>query len=359
MEAGIVGLPYIGKTTVFNALTALGVGGESSAAKPHVGVVKIPDDRLARINRLIATQKIVHATMQLVDVAGLVAGSSEGKGMGNKFLGNLRNVDALIHVVRCFEDGSVPHVHGTVDPVRDAEEVITELTIADLEVVENSVKNAERKARTGERDAKVRLGLLEQVAKGLGEGTPVSRMTLTAEQQHELKSFALLTAKPVLYVANVGEDDVAGEGALAKKLRAWVAEQKGEVVAVCAKLEAELVELEEAERGEMLAGLGIKEPALHTLARAIYRVLGLQSFFTAGPKEIRAWTIRAGAKAPEAAGAIHTDLQRGFIRVEVHSGEDLEQYKPEAGIKHAGKMRIEGKDYVMREGDVCHFLFNV
>lgn len=359
MEAGIIGLPYIGKTTLFNALTALGVSAESSAAKPHVGVVKIPDARLARINKLIQTQKIVPASMQLVDVAGLVAGSSEGKGMGNKFLGNLRNVDALIHVVRCFEDAAVPHVHGSVDPVRDAEEVVTELTIADLEVLENSVKNAERKARTGEKEAKARLGLLQQVAHKLGEGTPVMRMGLSAEQLHELKSFALLTAKPVLYVANVGEDDLAGEIPLAKTFREWVVEQGGEVLPVCAKLEAELVELEESERGEMLAGLGIKEPALHALAHAIYRVLGLQSFFTAGPKEIRAWTIHAGAKAPEAAGAIHSDLQRGFIRVEVYSIEDLEQYKTEAGIKHAGKMRIEGKDYVMREGDVCHFLFNV
>lgn len=359
MEAGIVGLPYIGKTAVFNALTALGVSAQSGAAKPHIGVVKIPDDRLARINKFIATQKIVPATLQLVDVAGLVAGSSEGKAMGNKFLGSLRNVDALIHVVRCFELPQVPHVHGSVDPVRDAEEVITELTIADLEVLENAVHNAQRKARTGDREAKTRLALLQQVAEHLAQGTPVTRMGLSPEQLHELKGFALLTAKPVLYVANVGEDDLNGQSALASTFRNWVAQHNGEVLPLCAKLEAELVELDESERGEMLAALGIKQPALHALAHAIYRVLGLQSFFTAGPKEIRAWTIPKGAKAPEAAGVIHTDLQRGFIRVEVYSVEDLEHYRSEAAIKHAGKMRLEGKDYVMREGDVCHFLFNV
>ena len=360
MEAGIVGLSYIGKTTLFNALTALGVAAETGASnKPNIAVVQVPDPRLETIAGFIPTKKIVPATIQLVDVAGLVAGASEGRGAGNRFLAHLRDVDALVHVVRCFEDPSVPHVHGRVDPVSDVEEVETELILADLEVVENSMRNAERKARTGDKEASARLALMKRCEAALSEGTPISSVELDEAERRLLKSFALLSAKPVLYVANVGEDDLAGEGEPAQALRAWVTSRGGAMVSVCAKLEAELIELDEAGRAEMLEALGLAEPALNVLARAIYNLLGLQSFFTAGPKEVRAWAVRQGATAPEAAGQIHSDMQRGFIRVEVYSVEDLERYKSEQAIKAAGKMRIEGKHYVVQEGDVCHFLFNV
>lgn len=358
MEAGIIGLSYVGKTTLFNALTALGVG-TAAGAKPNIGMVKVPDPRLALLNEFIPTQKIVPADIQLVDVAGLVSGSSQGKGTGNKFLAHLRNVDALLHVVRCFEDPDVPHIHDSVDPVRDVEEVETELAIADLEVVENSIKNTERRARTGDKEQKNRLVLLQKCADALGQGTPISAAGLTPEQLHELKSYALLTAKPVLYVANIAENDLSAQSPLVKKLQAYAEKRGIVVVATCCKLEAELSELPESERGEMLAGMGLSEPALAVVARAAYKVLGLQSFFTAGPKEIKAWTIRIGAPAPEAAGVIHSDIQRGFIRAEIYSVSDLEKHKTEAAIKHAGKMRVEGKDYVMQDGDVCHFLFNV
>ncbi len=359
MEAGIIGLPYIGKTTLFNALTALGVTSDGAANKPNVGVVNVPDPRLATLNQFIETKKIVPAQIQLVDVAGLVAGASEGKGTGNKFLSHVRNVDALLHVVRCFEDTNVPHVNDTIDPIRDVDEVETELLFADLEVVENSLKNAERKARTGDKEAKQRLDLLQLCKDTLENEKPISSLGLNEEQQRSLKSFAMLTAKPVLYVANVGEDDVDGSNPHVTQLREY-AEQRGRpVVEVCAKLEAELVELEEDERAEMLEGLGIAEPALNLLARATYKLLGLQSYFTAGEKEIKAWTIPIGATGPQAAGVIHGDFERGFIRVEVFSIEDLEQFKSEQAIKQAGKLRVEGKSYVMQDGDVCHFLFNV
>ena len=359
MEAGIVGLPYVGKTSVFNALTSLGVRAESSSAKPNVGVVSVPDPRLDLICKYIETKKVVPATLQVVDVAGLVSGASEGKGAGNKFLTHLREVDALLHVVRCFDDPSVPHIEGSVDPVRDIEEVETELALADLEVVENTLNNAQRKARTGDKDAKVRLGLMERCQNWLGEGRPVRSMEMNEEERRLLRSFTMLTTKPVLYVANVAEDDLAGESDYVKQVRAYVSQHGGEVVPVCAKLEAELAELDPAERGEMLEGLGLTEPALNVLARAAYRVLGMQSFFTAGPKENRAWTVPIGATAPQAAGVIHSDFERGFIRVEVHSVEDLAQYSSEKAIREAGKLRVEGKSYIMQDGDVCHFLFNV
>jgi hypothetical protein len=359
MEAGIIGLPYVGKTCVFNALTSLGVRAESSSAKPNVGVVAVPDPRLDVICKYIQTKKVIPATLQLVDVAGLVAGASEGKGAGNKFLAHVRDVDALLHVVRCFDDPAVPHIDGSVDPVRDVEEVETELALADLEVAENSLHNAQRKARTGDKESRARLALMEQCVACLGEGKPVRSLELGEDDHRLLRSFAMLTLKPVLFVANVAEDDLAGESDHVEKLRAYVSQQGGEVVPVCAKLESELAELDAAERGEMLKAMGLVEPALNVLARAAYKALGLQSFFTAGPKENRAWTIPIGATAPQAAGVIHSDFERGFIRVEVHSVEDLQQYGSEKAIREAGKLRVEGKSYVMQDGDVCHFLFNV
>jgi GTP-binding protein YchF len=359
MEAGIVGLPYVGKTAVFNALTALGVETEGSATKPNLGVVAVIDPRLEMIHQHIETKKIVPATLQLVDVAGLVAGASEGKGTGNKFLSHVRNVDAILHVVRCFDDPNVPHVDGSVDPVRDIEEVETELMLADLEVVENSIKNAQRKARTGDKQAKLRLELMEICQTALSEGTTLSRLDLSDQHKQELKNFAMLSAKPVLYVANVGEDDLAGQSAYVQQVRDYAAERGGEVVCICAKLEAELSELDDDERHEMLEGMGLAEPALAVLGRAAYRLLGLASYFTAGPKEIKAWTMPIGSTGPQAAGVIHSDFERGFIRVEVYSVDDLEQYKSEKALREVGKIRVEGKNYIVQDGDVCHFLFNV
>ncbi|MAE65533.1 MAG: redox-regulated ATPase YchF [Phycisphaeraceae bacterium] len=361
MEAGIVGLSYIGKTALFNAMTALGLDAAGgSAAKPNVGMVNVPDPRLEIIHEYVETKKIVPATIQLVDVAGLAAGASKGEGMGNKFLAHIRNVDAIIHVARCFEDASVPHVHERIDPVSDIEEVETELLLADLEVVENSIRNAQRKARTGEKEAKMRLELMEQCQQELEASRPLRSLLPALDEQKEkiLRSFAMLSAKPVLYVANIGEDE-AQDAPAVEAVRKYAGENGGEAVAVCARLEAELAELEPGERDEMLAGLGLTEPALNVVARAAYKLLGLQSFFTAGPKEIRAWTTPIGATGPQAAGVIHSDFERGFIRVEVYTVADLQEHRTEQAIKAAGKMRTEGKDYVVQDGDVCHFLFNV
>jgi len=359
MEAGIVGLPYVGKTSVFNALTSLGVSGDAVANKPNIGMVSVPDPRLAIINRFIETKEVVPATMQLIDLAGLVVGASEGKGMGNKFLSHIRTVDAILHVVRCFDDPDVPHVDGSVDPLRDIQEVDTELILADLEVAENSLKNSERRAKLGDKEAKIRHELMQKCIAWLSDEKPIRSLALTDQEQKLLKSFAMLTAKPVLYIANIAENDLDAQSGHVRQVRDYASGQGAEVAAVCAKLEAELAELADSERQEMLEGMGLTEPALNVLARATYKVLGLQSFFTAGPKQIRAWTIPAGATAPEAAGAIHSDFERGFIRVEVHSVADLEQYQSEKAIRDAGKLRVEGKHYIVHEGDVCHFLFNV
>jgi len=362
LEVGIVGLPLVGKTTIFNAMAAAGGGvahHEFTGIKPHVAIVQVPDARLATIAQYIQTEKIVPATMRVVDIAGIARGASEGQGMGNKFLSHIREVDAVLHVVRCFHNADVPHPDGSLDPLRDIETLEMELVLADLESVSGSLERAEKSARSREKEALHRLEVLRKCRQQLDEGRPVRQLTFTPEDRTILKHFGLITAKKVLYVANVDEQDIHGQGELAAQVRQYARDSGAGFVAVCGKLEAELAELEEKDRGEMLAGMGLSEPALNVLSREALRLLGLHTFFTAGPKEVRAWTIPIGATAPQAAGAIHSDFERGFIRASIYSLEDLVRFKSEAAIKQAGRMRSEGKDYVMKDSDITLFLFNV
>jgi GTP-binding protein YchF len=361
LEVGIVGLPNVGKSTLYNALTAAGVLAANypfATIEPNRGTVSVPDERLAVINGFQQTEKILPAQLTIVDIAGIVRGASTGEGLGNKFLSHIREVDAILHVVRCFEGGDVTHVEGSVDPIRDIDTIDTELALADLETVSSSLDKAERMARTGDKEAIARAELLKKVKPHLNDGKPVRSLEMNADEKKALKTLGLITGKKVLYVANVAEDDVTGEGPLVQKVRDRAKAEGGVVVPVCGKLEAELSELPEADRKEMLESMGLKEPALATLAREGYKLLGLQSYFTMGPKEIRAWTTPIGATAPQAAGVIHTDFEKGFIRAEVYHLADLEAHRGEKEIRQAGKLRVEGKNYVMQDGDICHFLFS-
>ncbi len=347
----------MGKSTIFNALTEAGAQSENypfCTIDPNVGIVPVPDRRLKIIENHIDTQKIIPASVEIVDIAGLVRGASEGEGLGNKFLANIREVNAILHVVRCFDDENVIHVEGEVEPIRDVEIIDTELTLADLQTVEGRLEKARRTAKSGEKEAVERVEALEAVYEGLAEGQPARSLDLSERQWELVRDCHLLTEKPVLYVANVADDDLDGEHPHVDKLRELASKQNSSVEVVCGSIEAELSEMEEAEQREMLEGLGIAEPALHQLVRATHRLLGLHSFFTAGEKEVRAWTIPVGATAPQAAGAIHSDFEKQFIRAEVYTVEDLQKYGSEAEIRSAGEMRLEGKDYVVSDGDVMH-----
>lgn len=363
MEAGIVGLPNVGKSTLFNALTstqgAMAANYPFCTIEPNEGIVSVPDDRLARISAWIKPQKLLPAYLKLVDIAGIVKGASEGQGLGNKFLSHIRQVDAILQVVRCFNDPDVIHVSGQVDPVADVEIIETELMIADIQTLENALPKAERSAKSGDKEAKLRAVAIQKCQAHLAQDLPLRTLELPEAEAKEIASFGLMTAKPVLYIANVDENDLQGTSPQAQALRQYAEQIGAAIVPVCAKLESELAELDEPDRSEMLESVGLQEPALATVAREAYRTLGMQSYFTAGEKEVRAWPVPVGATAPQGAGVIHTDFERGFIRCEVYTLEDLETYKSEKEIRTAGKLRTEGKSYVLQDGDICHFLFSV
>jgi GTP-binding protein YchF len=360
-KCGIVGLPNVGKSTLFNALTKSGIAAENypfCTIDPNVGVVPLPDARLDHIAGIVKPAKVIPTTMQFVDIAGLVAGASKGEGLGNKFLANIRETDAIAHVVRCFENDDVVHVSGKVDPIGDIEVIDTELALADMESVGKALDRAVKQSKTGDKTQLARKSLLERVAAHLDEGRPVRAMALDDDERAALRELFLLTAKPTMYVANVAEDGF-DNNPLLDAIRDRAQAEGALVVPICAAIEAEIVELDEAERGEFLADLGLEEPGLNRVVRAGYSLLGLETYFTAGPKECRAWTIAKGATAPRAAAVIHTDFERGFIRAEVIAYDDFIACKGEQGAKEAGKLRSEGKDYIVQDGDVVHFRFNV